>query len=49
MFVYIMHEKREPGIPTRENAATCLEGYRAFGFDPVVLAQALTVSGEVTA
>lgn len=50
VFVYIMHEERELGLPSRGYVATCLEGYRAFGFDPKVLTHALNASvGEVTA
>lgn len=48
-FVYIMHEERELGKPTRGYMMTCVEGYRAFGFDPMVLMQALEASGEVKA
>lgn len=48
-FVYIMHEERELGIPNRGYMMTCVEGYRAFGFDPMVLMQALEASGEVKA
>ena len=32
-FVYIMHEDRKLGIPSRFYVRTCLEGYRTFGFD----------------
>ena len=32
-FVYIMHEDRPLGIPSGRYMQTCLEGYRAFGFD----------------
>lgn len=32
-FVYIMHEERKLGIPYTGYIRTCIEGYRAFGFD----------------
>jgi len=48
VFVYIMHEERELGFPSKGYVATCLEGYRAFGFDPKLLVQALDASWEVT-
>lgn len=32
-FVYIMHEERKLGIPYAGYVRTCMEGYRAFGFD----------------
>ncbi len=40
-FVYIMHEDRPFGIPSRYYVETCLEGYRNFGFDKDVLFQAI--------
>lgn len=49
VFVYIMHEERKLGLPTRGYMATCLEGYRAFGFDPKFLTQALVASKGVMA
>ena len=39
-FVYIMHEDRPLGLPSNYYLATCLQGYRSFGFDKKVLAQA---------
>ncbi len=39
-FVYIMHENRSLGVPTDYYLETCLEGYRVFGFDERLLAQA---------
>ena len=36
-YVYIMHEDRKPGVPSWCYMQTCLEGYRAFGFDENVL------------
>ncbi len=40
-FVYIMHEDRSFGIPSRYYVETCLEGYQNFGFDKNILFQAL--------
>ena len=39
-FVYIMHEERPIGIPTRYYLATCAEGYDNFGFGFSPLAEA---------
>lgn len=33
VYVYIMHEDRQLGVPSWHYIHTCLEGYRAFGFD----------------
>ena len=44
-FVYIMHEERELGIPSRQYIRTCLEGYDDFGFDAHFLGDALLRSG----
>ena len=46
VFVYIMHEDRDLGIPSRYYVNTCLEGYSAFGFDEGVLADAFRISLE---
>ena len=43
-FVYIMHEERELGIPSRAYLQTCLIGYRHFGFKPALLMKAIAVS-----
>lgn len=43
-FVYIMHEERELGIPSWFYVNTCLNGYRAFGFDEQFLFDAIEVS-----
>ena len=43
-FVYIMHEEREIGVPSRFYVNTCLEGYCSFGFDEKILAEALRYS-----
>ena len=45
-FVYIMHEERPFGIPSRMYLDNCKEGYRDFGFDENVLARALHDSME---
>lgn len=45
-FVYIMHEERSLGLPTREYLQTCLLGYHDFGFDVSVLEKALNDSRE---
>lgn len=43
-FVYIMHEERELGTPTRAYMDCCLEGYCDFGFDTQFLKDALKKS-----
>ncbi|MBO5318958.1 MAG: gamma-glutamylcyclotransferase [Ruminococcus sp.] len=43
-FVYIMHEERKLGIPSRAYLQTCLIGYRHFGFKPALLMKAIAVS-----
>ncbi len=45
-FVYIMHEDRLLGLPSEAYVQTCMEGYRAFGFDPDFLRRAIEVSKE---
>ncbi len=45
-FVYIMHEDRKLGIPTKHYVGVCLEGYKAFGFNPVRLLEAINYSKE---
>ena len=32
-FVYIMHEERKLGVPSRQYMTTCMEGYQDFSFD----------------
>lgn len=44
-FVYIMHEERPLGIPSRYYVETCAEGYESFGFDTDYLIEALKRSG----
>lgn len=46
-FVYIMHEDREIGMPSKFYVMTCLEGYKTFGFSPKYLEEALLKSMEV--
>ena len=46
-FVYIMHEDRELGVPTDRYVRTCIEGYRAFGFQAGYLYMAYKKSGGV--
>ena len=40
-FLYIMHEERQPGIPSYSYVRTCRRGYADFGFDKEILAAAL--------
>ena len=47
-FVYIMHEERELGIPNWYYVNTCLDGYRAFGFDENYLFDAIRISRRDT-
>lgn len=46
VFVYIMHEDRPLGLPSESYMATCMEGYRRFGFDEAFLEQAYADSRE---
>ena len=45
VFVYIMHEDRPLGIPSRYYLQTCLEGYSTFNFNEVFLYNAIANSG----
>lgn len=45
-FVYIMHEDRKLGMPSRSYVNTCLEGYRAFRFDKQFLLDAIKTSSN---
>ena len=45
-YVYIMHEDRKMGLPSGYYVETCLEGYRAFGFDERILYKAIERSGR---
>ena len=47
-FIYIMHEERELGIPSWYYVNTCLDGYRAFGFDEKYLFDAIRISRRDT-
>lgn len=47
-FVYIMHEERELGIQSWYYVNTCLDGYRAFGFDEKYLFDAIRISRRDT-
>lgn len=48
IFVYIMHENRPYGVPSRFYMATCLEGYRSFGFDETYLLDAIKTSRRMS-
>lgn len=41
VYVYIMHEERRPGIPSRAYVETCLAGYDDFGLPEEVLLEAV--------
>ena len=45
-FVYIMHEDRPLGQPSKYYLEVCAEGYMNFGFDLTRLLQAVTDSKE---
>lgn len=45
-FVYIMHEDRPIGIPSRTYLGTCADGYYDFNFDDKYLAKAYLKSKE---
>jgi hypothetical protein len=47
-FVYIMHEDRDVGMPSKYYVMTCLEGYKTFGFSPKYLEDAIKKSMEVS-
>ncbi len=44
VFVYVMHEERPIGIPSRSYLNVCAEGYRDFGFDTSILVEAFNYS-----
>ena len=46
VFVYIMHEDRQAGIPSKYYMDVCREGYDAFGFDQGKLTEAMRFSAE---
>ena len=43
-FVYIMHEERKLGTPSRTYVETCIEGYKDFGFNDEYLWNAVIKS-----
>ena len=47
-FAYLIHEERELGIPSWYYVNTCLDGYRAFGFDEKYLFDAIRISRRDT-
>ncbi|MBR1811004.1 MAG: gamma-glutamylcyclotransferase [Clostridia bacterium] len=48
VFVYIMHEERNIGIPSRSYLRGCADGYTTFGFDHNLLIEAYKYSlGEL--
>ena len=44
VYVYIMHEERQIGMPSLRYVQICLEGYRAFQFDENTLYDAIEKS-----
>ena len=44
VYVYIMHEDRQIGMPTIRYVQTCLEGYKTFRFDKNTLYDAIEKS-----
>ncbi len=46
-YVYIMHEERQIGMPSSFYVRTCLDGYRAFGFDESFLWDAVENSRRI--
>lgn len=46
VFVYIMHEDRPLGLPSKFYLETCLRGYQSFGFDRKFLEQAYAESKQ---
>ena len=47
VYVYIMHEDRALGVPSGYYVATCLKGYRSFGFDEELIYSAVENSRRV--
>ena len=45
-FVYIMHEDRRLGAPSKYYVQTCVEGYEDFGFDLDKLKKAISISAK---
>lgn len=46
VFVYIMHENRPIGIPSKYYVDVCREGYDAFSFEQSKLTEALQISAK---
>ena len=46
--VYIMHEDRQLGSPSKFYVRTCLDGYRDFGFDEKILMKAIKNSRRMS-
>ena len=44
VYVYIMHEDRKLGLPSRSYIETCIDGYNDFGFDDEYLWNAVKAS-----
>lgn len=44
VYVYIMHEDKQIGMPAIRYVQTCLEGYRSFRFDENILYEAIEKS-----
>lgn len=47
-YVYIMHEDRQLGSPSKFYVRTCLDGYRDFGFDEKILMKAIKKSRRMS-
>lgn len=47
-YVYIMHEDRPLGRPSKFYVRTCLDGYRDFGFDEKILMKAIKNSRRMS-
>ena len=47
-FVYIMHEDRPVGMPSKHYVEVCAEGYMTFGFNYERILESLRYSKEVT-
>ena len=46
-FAYIMTKDRKVGLPTPYYMATCIQGYKDFGFDPKILMKAVERMREI--
>lgn len=47
-YVYIMHEDRQLGSPSKFYVRTCLDGYRDFGFDEKILMKTIKNSRRMS-